>query len=273
MTADGETVDVTSKDRKKVMMCKEGAISRDTSPYIAIDCRFYELLSEKEKKSLKKQIEQTLGVIRKFLWDEKLVVTGKNFEIGKYYEKLEDFLIEKGIKKIVLLDPYADEIFMGEEAECYVVGGIVDKGEERVLTPLIGKALRDSNFEVLSRKIVLRGDKIGVPDRINQIVEILLRVICNSESVEEAIKNVQPRLVARWRLRKELPKVSFRILVGNEVFRAVKKSEFKKFYWLNLNEDDFYRVAREMNFFVVSDEFFELLSWEERRKCYRLHQT
>ncbi|MCS7121419.1 MAG: tRNA (guanine-N1)-methyltransferase [Archaeoglobaceae archaeon] len=270
-----EVADVClSKKREvdeKIAVSKEDVVSRDNFPYIAIDCRFYEMHSEKEKRSLKKQIEQTLGSIRRFLWDDKLIIAGKNFGIGKYYERLEDFLIEKGIKEVVLLDPYAEEVFKGEKARCYVVGGIVDKGEEKVLTPLIGKALRDSNFEVLSRKIELRGDKIGVPDRINQIVEILLRVVCDGEDVERAVRIVQPRVVARWRLRKELSKVSFRVLVGDKVFRAVKRSDLKIFDWLNVNEEDFYYVARELRFFVVSDEFFKLLKWNDERRSYSIN--
>lgn len=251
------------------IISKKDIEEKDHFPFVAIDCRNYDFHGEKEKKSLRLQIEQTLGVIRNYMWDEKLIVTGQDFGVGRFYGKLEDFLNEKNIEKVILLDPYAEEEFRKERAKCYVFGGIVDRGQERVgATSEIGKEIEKAGFDVDSRKILLRGDKVGVPDRINHIVEIVLKVVLDGKEIEEAIREVQPPLVARWRLRKELPRVSFRVMVGDRICRAVKKSEFNNFSWLNLKEADFYKVASEMQFFVL-DEI--PLRWIEEKRCYQIN--
>ncbi|MDI9645905.1 MAG: tRNA (guanine-N1)-methyltransferase [Archaeoglobales archaeon] len=250
------------------IISKRDIEEKDPFPFVAIDCRNYDFHREKEKKSLRLQIEQTLGVVRKYMWDEKLIITGQNFGVGRFYERLEDFLNEKNIKKVILLDPYGEEEFRKEKANCYVFGGIVDRGQERAgATSEIGKEIEKAGFDVESRRILLRGDTVGVPDRINHIVEIVLKVVLDGKEIEEAIREVQPPVVARWRLRKELSKLSFRVMVGDKVYRAVKKSDFNNFSWLNLKEADFYKVASEMKFFVL-DEI--PMKWTEERRCYQV---
>ncbi|MET1124045.1 MAG: tRNA (guanine-N1)-methyltransferase [Archaeoglobaceae archaeon] len=255
------------------IISKKDIVERDSFPYIAIDCRFYDLHSEKEKFSLEVQVKQVLGVVRKYLWDDKLIVASHDFGVGRYYERLEDFLTERGIGEVLLLDPYAEKAFRGETSECYVLGGIVDKGEEKVLTPKIGEELEKSGFKVVSRRIELRGSVVGVPDRLNHIAEIVLRVVCDGEDVERAIKSVQPPVVAKWRLRIELPKKSFRIRVGSDVARGIFKSVFRDFDWLNVRESDFYEVASQLKFFVLDDGIAEKLVWDEERKCYQLRSS
>ncbi len=268
-----DAVDACLAKCDDAMVSREDILRRDTFPYVAVDCRFYELHSEKEKYSLELQIKQTLGVVRKYMWDDKLIVTHHDFGVGRFYPSLEGFLSEKGIERVVLLDPNAERVFSNEEARCYVIGGIVDKSYEKVgLTSKIGEALEKSGFEVEARKILLRGDIVGVPDRINHIAEILLRVVLDGEDIEKAVRSVQPPLVAKWRLRKELPGLSFRICSGGRTFRAVKKSDFDKFDWLNLERRHFYEVCSEFRFFVLSDDFASRLGrWNERRRCYELN--
>lgn len=228
--------------------------------YIVIDCSFYDYHTEKEKKKLELQIQQSLGVIRDFMWDEKLIVTHKDFGIGIFYPSTEDFLKETGINEVILLDPNGDEIFTGQKAKCYVIGGIVDKvGNKKGWTSKIGKRLRRKGIRVGSLRIELKGDVIGVPDRLNTIIEILLRVILDGEDVEKAVKSVQSPLVAKWRLRKELPKRTIRIDVRGKPFRVVRKSEIKNFNWLNIRPKDFYKVCSELRYVVLNDEFLEYI--------------
>ncbi len=260
------------KCEENILISREDLVSYPF-PYLVVDCRFYNLHTEKEKWKLELQIKQTLGVVREYMWDDRLIVTGKNFGFGQFYESTEQFLERKGIKHVVLLDPNAKDVFDGSRAECYIIGGIVDKsGNKRGLTSKIGEKLRSAGVEVDSRKILLRGDVVGVPDRINHIAEILLRVVLDGEDVEAAIRHVQPPLVAKWRLRKELSKRSVRVCIGGKLCRVVAKSEFGSFReWLNIRKKDFYEVCREQELFVVSDRVMEEIitkKWDERRRCY-----
>ena len=238
--------------------CGEEVLGRDDLiskargfPCISIDASFSHLHNQKELTSLQIQLKATLGVVRRYMWDERLAICGIESGLScLHYPTLEDFLRDKGISRVLLLDPSGEEVFTGQKAECYVVGGIVDKaGNKKGLTSEIGKRLEKNGFDVVSARILLRGDVVGVPDRINHIVEILLRTVLDGLNVEEAIRAVQTPTIARWRLRKELPKLSFR--VGG--MRAISKSEFSRFDWLNAGEKDFYEVARQLQMVVVSE--------------------
>ena len=242
--------------------CESGLISREellerakNFPYIAIDCRFHHLHSEKEFKSLMTQIRETLNVVREYMWDERFVISGlKTDTNATHVEKLEDFL--RGKERIILLDPNAEEVFEGERADVYVIGGIVDKsGNKKGLTSKIGEEIRKSGIDFESKKILLRGNVIGVPDRLNHIAEIVLKVVLDGKSVEEAIKEVQPKKVAKWRLRIELPKFVEKVEIKERTFRIVRKSVLKKFDWLNIGEKEFYEIAAEQGVIVVDDHF------------------
>ncbi|MCS7130183.1 MAG: tRNA (guanine-N1)-methyltransferase [Archaeoglobaceae archaeon] len=260
-------------NRGEPIFGKEELIQGLDLPFIAIDCRFYELHSEKEKKKLRLQITKTLGTIREFMWDEKLIVAGKDFGVGFYCDKLEDFLLSNGIEEVILLDPKGDKLFDRKKAKCYVIGGIVDKAEEKDLTSLIGDELEKAGIRCDRRRIELRGSIIGVPDRINHIAEIVLRFLLDCEDLEKAIRSVQPITVAKWRLRKELPKKSLRVRIGNKTIRVVSKETFKEFDWLNLRLLDLYDVCREQKLYVVSEEVMKKLielEWDEKRRSYFL---
>ncbi len=225
-------------------------------PYIVIDCSLRDIHSQKELISLDKQIRKTLSVVRKFMWDERLVITSFNSGISAlHYPSTEDFLEKMGFKKAVLLDPNAEEKFNGERAECFIIGGIVDKsGNKKGATEKIYRRLEKSGIEVERRRIELRGDITGVPDRINLIAEIVLRAVLDGCDVEKAIYLSQNRKIARWRLRKEIVRKSEIASINGRRFRFIRKSLFKDLSgWLKINEEDFYRCARDMGIIVIDD--------------------
>ncbi len=262
-------VKLNQKCKKPVYIgrCEKPILSRDKFlekvkdfPYVVIDCSFYEYHTEKEKKKLKLQIQQSLGVVRDFMWDERLIVTYKDFGVGVFYPSTEEFLKEMGFDKVILLDPNGEYVFNGQRSKCYVIGGIVDKvGNKKGWTSKIGERLRKNGIKVKSVRIELKGDVVGVPDRLNAIVEILLRVILDGESVEKAVKTVQPPLVAKWRLRKELPKKTIRVDVRGKPFRILRKSEIKNFDWLNIRIKDFYEVCSELGYLVLDDRWVDFI--------------
>ncbi len=260
-----EAIFLSSKkvsEKDEIILAKDQLLKKteeENYPYIAIDCRFLDTHTEKEKRKLFLQIKQTLGVVRKYMWDDMLIVACENEVPLKNYSSLESFLEEKGLKKIILLDPNGEELFSEtEEAECYIIGGIVDKtGDKKGLTSRIGEELKSKGFKVKSRRIELRGDVIGVPDRINHIAEIILKVIFEGKDVEKAILEVQPPIVARWRLRKELPKHCKKVCLNGELVKAIDESvfyELKK--WLNIRKEDFEKVCKEIGAKIIekSDE-------------------
>lgn len=268
------------KNPAYVGKCKDPILRRDdlleraNFPYVVIDCSLFNLHSEKEKRKIVLQVQQSLGVVRKFMWDEMLVVTHKDLGFGLYYPSTSDFIRDRGLRRVILLDPNGDCIFKGQKADCYIVGGIVDKsGEKRGWTSKIRENLEKEGVDVESMRIELRGDVVGVPDRINTIVEIVLRVVLDGEDVENAVRSVQSNLVARWRLRKEIPKRTIRIDVKRP-FRVVRKSEFENFKWLNLRKKDFYDVCSELGYLVLDDEWLERIlrfsSYDGRRYIFKV---
>ncbi len=270
-TLDGKLVEEPPQayvgDCNNIIFTREELVEKAQGfPYIVIDCSFFDLHSEKEKKKVLFQIKCTLGVVRDYMWDERLVVTGiRPPEVpAVFYPSTVDFLKEKmesgEIKRVILLDPNAEDVFEGDKADCYIIGGIVDKsGDKTGLTSKIGEMLKANGIPFESKKILLRGDVIGVPDRINSITELLLKVILDGKEVEEAIREVQSPLVARWRLKKELPKYSTRVDINGRPFRIVKKSLFNEFGWLNIQPKDFFEACRQLGFFVMEDEMLEKL--------------
>ncbi|WP_457590384.1 tRNA (guanine-N1)-methyltransferase [Geoglobus sp.] len=227
-------------------------------PYIVVDCSLKDIHTEKELKSLVNQIQKTLSVVRRFMWDDRLVIAGMTTPVSApHYPSVEDFLKEKMPESVILLDPRADELFEGERADCYIIGGIVDKvGNKAGTTERIYRRLKERGFEIERRKILLRGDVVGVPDRINHIAEIILKSVINGVEVERAIFEVQNRKIARWRLRREIARNCERVVVNGRKFRLIRKSFFSDLHnWLNVIEDDFYRCARDMGVIVVDDSF------------------
>lgn len=227
-------------------------------PYIVVDCSLKDIHIEKELKSLVNQIQKTLSVVRRYMWDGKLVIAGMRTPVSApHYPSVEDFLRENNPEKVILLDPNAEEIFRGDVADCYIIGGIVDKvGNKAGATELIYRRLIGNGFRVERRKILLRGEVVGVPDRINHIAEIVLKSVLDGIDVERAIYEVQNRKIARWRLRKEIARKCSRVVVNGRRFRVIEKSFFDEVRaWLNVIEDDFYRCARDMGVIVIDDDF------------------
>lgn len=159
--------------------------------YFLIDCSLYHLHSEAGKKSLKVQISQSLSLIRKYIKRDNLIIIGKNFDIsflGKSNVILYDNINKIDFSKFnpVILDPYAEKELKDDELRrfnLYILGGIVDVGQNwKYATSYL---FRDLKLE--KRKIVLRGSIIGVPDRINLIIKIILDSIFNNLTIEESI--------------------------------------------------------------------------------------
>ena len=235
-------------------------------PYFIIDLMHWEKHTEKEKKKVGLQASQSYGIMRDYLWGDRLALTWVNEEfkeianfplekVTAYEGPTWDFLKKEGIERVVLLDPWADKDLSEDDfsAGAFIIGGIVDTGgTKKKTTPKIGEELEKRGVKVLRRKISLRGDIIGVPDRINLILEILLKMILEDKPMEDAVLEVQSPLHAKWRLRKELPKHKKRFLIDGKKFLIVEKELFDEYSkWLNIRWEDFVQVLRELNFVAL----------------------
>lgn len=235
-------------------------------PYFIIDLMHWEKHTEKEKDKVALQAAQSYGVLRDYLWSELLALTWVNEEfkekahfplerVTAYEGSTAEFLKEKGIDEVVLLDPRAEEVLSEKDFDvrAFIIGGIVDTGgTKKGTTAKIGEALEGGEIKVRRRKITLRGDIIGVPDRINHILKILLEMLVEGKSMEEAILTVQSPLHARWRLRKELPKHKRRYLIDGRKYLVVEKELFDEYSkWLNIRWEDFVQVLRELNLIAL----------------------
>ncbi|WP_181454348.1 tRNA (guanine-N2)-dimethyltransferase [Methanothermobacter tenebrarum] len=240
-------------------------ISKYEHPYFIIDLMYWDEHTIKEKRKLALQLNQSYGLIRDYLWGERLVLTWLNKEaessmhfplsrITSFKGPTHQFLAENGIKEAILLDPWAKRDIKPEDftSKAFIIGGIVDKtGDKKGTTPRIGEKLQENKIKVKRRKISLMGDTVGVPDRINLILEILLKMMFEDKKMEEAILEIQPYRDARWRLRKELPKHKIKLkgmaIIEKEIFHKYSR-------WLNIRWKDFQKVVDDLNLKAVEKE-------------------
>ncbi len=235
-------------------------------PLFIIDLKFYNKHTEKAKNRLEKQLLHSLINIRSYLWDKHLVLTSINkglkeklnkmFGVNKvvFYDKdTLNYLIENEIGKVIVLDPYAKEELTEKEIkkyEAFLIGGIVDLGIEwKGATEELYK-----NIDAEFRKITFYGDTRGVPDRINRIISILLKVRYENKSLTEAIKEEQTRRDILQRLSVELPKRWIRLHAKNGKFLLISKKDLEE-----LNEmfgRDISEYLKIFNVKVVEDLSF-----------------
>ncbi len=235
-------------------------------PYFIIDLYHWDRHSQREKGRLCLQVNLSYSVLRRYFTGRELAVTWINDEfrrmfngplnrITPYDGPTAEFLVEKGITEVVLLDPWADEVLSGKDfdTKAFIIGGIVDtSGTKRKTTPKIAEELEKAGIKVRRRKIVLKGDVSGVPNRINRILGIILKMIVEEKDMDEAVYEMQEPRHARWRLRKELPKHAIRYKVDGRPYRVVERELFDYYSsWLKIRPEDFMKVLRELDLIAL----------------------
>jgi len=156
-------------------------------PLIVIDMGlFNELEEEEEKRKTLLQIEVTLSVIRKWLWDGNLaLIHSPSLSIGKV-KIIEDIESDN----CIVLDPYGDTVAdenIIRSTDIFIIGGIVDKG--RRLKYATSRLAEKYNYPCKRVKVMLRDSIVGVPDEINKIVSIVLRVKYGGKLEDAIIDN------------------------------------------------------------------------------------
>ena len=218
-------------------------------PLIAIDLGMIGIHTEEERNSLRVQLAMSLSTVRRFLWDRHLALTSAPEGLDKWLypvmgrhkailtrAKPGEVFWRMKVDRVIILRPDAEERLSGAdvlEAEGFLVGGIVDKlprpGISRFLDTLVpwGEP----------RRIELRGSTIGVPARINRVVEILLKARYDyMGDLEAAIVSSMSRSDRVNRIFYELAKKRLR--------RARLCDLLEEYSWLGATREDILLAAR-----------------------------
>ena len=219
-------------------------------PLIVIDLGLVASHLRRELRSLRVQVGAALGVIRRYLWDRHLLLSSAGPGVIEWlrafmgralfdYSELpgDEAASLRGASKIIVLDPSAEKPLTSSEvlsADAFIIGGIID------ILPRPG-ATRRLNLRGLGepRKITLRGSIHGVPSRLPQVVEIVLRARYETCDIEEAVRRVMSPRDTRLRAFIELMKWSRgrRKRVPLTLYYELRE-------WLPISLRDFVRAAR-----------------------------
>lgn len=158
-------------------------------PVFIIDLSLWNRHSEEERNRLIVQILCSINSIRKYLWDFNLSIN--NFPQGfslSILNKVRFNVAPEG--NAIILNPYG-EIEATEElirnTQTFIIGGIIDRSGWKYATYEMAKIAK---YDFPHVRIALRGSTVGVPDRINKIIEIILRVYYG-EKLENVILDLQ----------------------------------------------------------------------------------
>ncbi len=218
------------KEKSNFSLAKNGKSILDNfprTPLFIVDTGFWDRHSNKEKKKLILQLLLTISVIRKYLWDY-------NISVEHPPPNLEEKLGIKNkirynvspIGKTIVLNPYGDVVANEDiirNTDTFVIGGILDDtGWKNATTELAEKF----HYNFPQVRIELRGSKVGVPDRINKIVNIILEVI-EGKSLEDSIIENQSNADKYLRLLRDgehnLNEEAKWLKANDKVIKMVKK--------------------------------------------------
>jgi len=223
-------------------------------PLFVIDMSMKFVHTQEELAKLRLQIGISLSVIREYLWDAHLAITGADEETSRWLLEVlgrnkisisnarpSEILWGFDADKVVILRADAQNPLRPDDvltADAFLIGGIVDKiprpGLSRMLDSLVPWGI--------PRKLELKGSVIGVPERINRVIEMLLkaRYVYNGDVYKSIISTMTKKdRIAR----------AFREIVNRSFeeagVRYIKKSEFDELKtWLPVSFDEFMEAAR-----------------------------
>ncbi|EZQ04716.1 MULTISPECIES: tRNA (adenine(9)-N1)-methyltransferase Trm10 [Acidianus] len=211
-------------------------------PTFIIDLSLWERHVEDERSRLKTQILCSLNAIRNYLWDYNLAINNypKNFSLNVPNNLRKDVIPDDST---IVLDPYGDVEATEEilrKTNYFIIGGIVDKSGWKEATKELSKK---AGYDFPHVRISLRGSTVGVPDRINRIIEIIMKIRLR-EKIEEAILEMQTNSDKFSRLVLEASRGNYRDAI----------------LWLKPND----KVLRKFSQTRLGSSFFpQSASWEK----------
>ncbi len=243
-------------------------------PYFVIDLRYWKEMREFERSSLIQQCVLGVSLFRNWMTERNLIFTSVPEEFfHKFKLRISDFRGDMFVSsfeeilpkdKVAVLDPLGEEELERKhfsEFKYFVIGGIVDKGERlKGATSEMGKG-----FPRI--RISLRGSTLGVPDRINRILEICVNFYLG-EPLEEAIKKAQARMIARKRLPTEISKRALRFEVSGKRYYGISESDLRDLLsFLNFEFEDFEKLF-DREILIIKDELAEKIRRSEAFESY-----
>jgi tRNA (adenine9-N1/guanine9-N1)-methyltransferase len=235
-----------------------------SKPRFIIDLTLWNEHTEHEKNELTEQILMSIHTMRKFLWDRNLELTNVPREFMDYLGKFAKGFINKVVIRrtgpyvngdAVILDPQGDCLLNNSNIRAFstfVIGGIVDK--ERKIRGETSRLYKILGLDIPRCRIELRGSIIGVPDRINKVIEIILKVLINGEDLEESIITSMSRRDRENRLFYELQRASYRVKIENNVILAITKQMLQRINWVRASERELSLAIKKSHIIVLSDE-------------------
>ncbi|NPA23934.1 MAG: hypothetical protein GXO23_06555 [Crenarchaeota archaeon] len=234
-----------------------------------IDLSFWDDHTEAEKRELVEQIVMCIKLLRLYLYDTCLVITSSGQEFRNYFnyinrdmyhevdiraENLREFL-KKIIRthRVAVLDPEGDHVLTEADVQSYnafVIGGIVDKERvDKYGTYRLYNLYRLHELNIPRFRICLDCSTIGVPDRINRIMEIIIRCRMFNRSLKESIVESQTKKDRIYRWYYELQKHSRKIVKKGKIVRYVVSRELieKLMREYPISQKDLEKIFRSLN--------------------------
>jgi len=183
-------------------------------PMIIIDLSLYELHKDGEQGDLLKQLVVLYDSVRTFLTDLNVVLVNPPSHVVSRLVKdfrtrtmvLDVDRIEQELcRSVVVLDPYAEDVLREEDvfkSDCFVLGGVVDN---KIPRPYATSLIKRVNWsKARSKRIELWGSKVGVPNRINKVAEVILKTRFEKMDLENAILYCMSKRDKLVRIHKEV---------------------------------------------------------------------
>ncbi|MEM0370442.1 MAG: tRNA (adenine(9)-N1)-methyltransferase Trm10 [Pyrobaculum sp.] len=224
-------------------------------PVFIIDLSLWGEHTEGEKHELVEQILTSLYVVRSVWWDGALWITNTPEEFIRLFQLHARGLVHRvnirrdfpPLRNPVVLDPEGDCVFTEETAAAhseFIIGGIIDK--ERTAKSATKRLAQLLGVEKRCR-IELRGSVVGVPDRINKIVEIVLYTLMGN-SLEKSILRAQAKRDRVYRLMWEIQKRSTRRPDGT---LAISREALNEANWLGASEEEVLTALKKVKAVVT----------------------
>ncbi len=230
-------------------------------PLFVVDLGLRFVHVEEELTKLKLQIAMSLSVVREYLWDPHLALTSAEPGFMEWtsdmmghhkatitQSKPSELLWGLDADKVIILRPDAPQPLTDEDvvtADAFLIGGIVDK----IPRPGLSRMLDNLVPWGVPRRLELRGSILGVPERINRIIEILLKARYTYHGdVERAILSTMTRKDVVSRVYGEIVRASQgRGRVDWDLYRELRR-------WLPVRKKDFLEAAKKAKVEVTGVE-------------------
>lgn len=233
-------------------------------PRFVIDLSLWGDHTDSEKNELVEQVLASIGVVRRYLWDSSLELTSVP---GEFLERFSRFargfrhgvVISRDKPVIrgnaVMLDPEGDCVLnegLISGVDMFIIGGIVDK--ERRVKGETTRLYRLLGLNVPRCRVELRGSVIGVPDRINKIIEIVLMTIFETKDIEGAIIRAMAKRDRVNRLLYEVQRAAYRLRGEGGTTLVIPRSMLSMINWVNATSRELELALRKSQVRVVDDE-------------------